>query len=83
MDLKIVSIKNYSILSFYKRNNYPELLAWTNMKITRELAERERIDEIQFQRAGKGPLVKTYKYDPTKVPTPTIRSLTTVEAKKP
>lgn len=52
------------------------------MKITRELAERERIDEIQFQRAGKGPLVKTYKYDPTKVPTPTVRSTTTVEAKK-
>lgn len=37
------------------------------MKISRELAERERIDEIQFQRAGKGALIKTYKYDPTKV----------------
>lgn len=51
------------------------------MKITRELAERERIDEIQFQRAGKGPLVKTYKYDPTKVPMPTVRSSVTVESK--
>lgn len=39
--------------------------SWTNMKITRELEERARIDEITFQKAGKGPLVKTYKYDPT------------------
>lgn len=39
--------------------------SWTNMKITRELEERARVDEISFQRAGKGPLVKTYKYDPT------------------
>lgn len=39
--------------------------SWTNMKITRELEERARIDEIAFQKAGKGPLVKTYKYDPT------------------
>lgn len=52
------------------------------MKITRELAERERIDEIQFQRAGNGPLVKTYKYDPTKVQMPTVVSSTTVQAKK-
>ncbi|XP_055687599.1 mitochondrial inner membrane protein OXA1L [Lutzomyia longipalpis] len=40
--------------------------SWTNMKITRELEERKRIDEISFQRAGQGPIVKTYKYDPTK-----------------
>ncbi|XP_052860283.1 mitochondrial inner membrane protein OXA1L [Anopheles cruzii] len=39
--------------------------SWTNMKISRELEERARIDEIRFQKAGKGPLVKTYKYDPT------------------
>lgn len=36
------------------------------MKLTRELEERKRFDEIQFQRAGRGPVVKTYKYDPTK-----------------
>lgn len=36
------------------------------MKITNELQERQRLDEIRFARAGKGPLVKTYKYDPTK-----------------
>lgn len=40
--------------------------AWTNMKISKELEERQRIDEIRFQKAGKTPLVKTYKYDPTK-----------------
>lgn len=40
--------------------------SWTNLKITRELEERRRLDELQFQRAGKGPVVKTYKYDPTK-----------------
>uniref|UniRef100_A0A182WLU1 Membrane insertase YidC/Oxa/ALB C-terminal domain-containing protein n=1 Tax=Anopheles minimus TaxID=112268 RepID=A0A182WLU1_9DIPT len=39
--------------------------SWTNMKISKELEERARIDEIRFQKAGKGPLVKTYKYDPT------------------
>lgn len=52
--------------------------SWTNMKITRELEERARIDEITFQKAGKGPLVKTYKYDPT-APRP---SSTTISAKK-
>ncbi|XP_044262838.1 mitochondrial inner membrane protein OXA1L [Tribolium madens] len=40
--------------------------SWTNIKITRELEERKRIDEMQFQKAGRGPIVKTYKYDPTK-----------------
>lgn len=47
--------------------------SWTNMKITRELAERQRIDEMIFTRAGKGPVQKTFKYDPTK--------LTNVQAK--
>ncbi|XP_050312461.1 mitochondrial inner membrane protein OXA1L [Anthonomus grandis grandis] len=40
--------------------------SWANVKISRELEERRRIDELQFQRAGKGPIQKTYKYDPTK-----------------
>lgn len=39
---------------------------WTNVKISKELEERRRYDELQFQRAGRGPVVKTYKYDPTK-----------------
>ncbi|XP_028158136.1 mitochondrial inner membrane protein OXA1L [Ostrinia nubilalis] len=41
--------------------------SWTNMKISKELAERQRIDELIFTKAGKGPLQKTYKYDPTKL----------------
>jgi YidC/Oxa1 family membrane protein insertase len=41
------------------------LSAWTNMKITKEMEERQRLDELQFQRAGRGPVQKTYKYDPT------------------
>lgn len=42
--------------------------SWANIKITKELEERTKLDEIQFQRAGKGPITKTYKYDPTKTP---------------
>lgn len=45
------------------------------MKISKELEDRQRIDEIRFQKAGKGPLVKTYKNDPTK-------PRTAVQAKK-
>jgi YidC/Oxa1 family membrane protein insertase len=41
--------------------------SWTNMKISKELSERQRVDEMIFTRAGKGPLQKTYKYDPTKL----------------
>ncbi|XP_011704065.1 PREDICTED: mitochondrial inner membrane protein OXA1L [Wasmannia auropunctata] len=40
--------------------------SWTNMKITKQLADRERADAIQFNSAGKGPIVKTFKFDPTK-----------------
>ncbi|XP_023177132.2 mitochondrial inner membrane protein OXA1L isoform X2 [Drosophila hydei] len=40
--------------------------SWDNMKITKEIEERQQLDEIRFAKAGKGPLVKTYKYDPTK-----------------
>ncbi|XP_073960247.1 OXA1L mitochondrial inner membrane protein [Choristoneura fumiferana] len=41
--------------------------SWTNMKISKELADRQRIDELIFTKAGKGPLQKTYKFDPTKL----------------
>lgn len=47
--------------------------SWTNLKISRDLADRQRVDELIFTKAGKGPLQKTYKYDPTK--------LTNVQAK--
>lgn len=48
------------------------------MKISKELEERQRLDEIRFAKAGKGPLVKTYKYDPTKV----RPSASAIQAKK-
>ncbi|XP_055606282.1 mitochondrial inner membrane protein OXA1L [Uranotaenia lowii] len=56
--------------------------SWTNMKISRELEERARIDEINFQKAGRGPMVKTYKFDPTaQRPTPAAPG-STINAKK-
>lgn len=42
------------------------------MKIAKELEERERFDDMQFQRAGRGPIIKTYKFDPTKVSGPPV-----------
>lgn len=56
--------------------------SWTNMKITRELEERKRWgDEVQFQKAAKGAIQKTYKYDPTK-PRLSPRPASPVEAKQ-
>lgn len=51
-----------------KKKGFTEGLkdSWTNMKITRELEERRRVDDIVFQKAAKGALQKTYRYDPTK-----------------
>ncbi|CRL08337.1 CLUMA_CG021296, isoform A [Clunio marinus] len=40
--------------------------SWTNMKITKELEDRKRLDTMMFQRAARGAVQKTYKYDPTK-----------------
>lgn len=42
------------------------LTAFTNTRIAREIEERSRADEIRFKKAGIGPVVKTYAYDPTK-----------------
>lgn len=36
-----------------------------NSKITREIAERGQLDEMQFNKAGRAALVKTYKFNPT------------------
>lgn len=53
------------------------------MKITKEIEERQRLDEIRFAKAGKGPLVKTFKYDPTKSqPSTGSTSTSPVQAKK-
>jgi len=40
--------------------------SWSNMKASREANARYEVDEVQFLRAGRGPLRKTYAYDPTK-----------------
>ena len=40
----------------------------TNAKVTKQMEERSRADEMRFKRAAMGPVVKTYKYDPTKKP---------------
>lgn len=51
------------------------------MRITKELEERSRLDEIRFAKAGRGPLVKTFKYDPTK-PRSTADSSIQAQSKK-
>ncbi|ODN02278.1 Mitochondrial inner membrane protein OXA1L [Orchesella cincta] len=52
-----------------KKQGFRESLkeTWTNMKISNEIEQRQRYDEISFKRAGRGPIPKTFKYDPTKV----------------
>ncbi|XP_023233992.1 mitochondrial inner membrane protein OXA1L-like [Centruroides sculpturatus] len=40
--------------------------AYTNAKVTRQLEERRYLDDVQFKKAGLGPIQKTYPYDPTK-----------------
>ncbi|KZC12980.1 Mitochondrial inner membrane protein OXA1L, partial [Dufourea novaeangliae] len=42
--------------------------SWTNMKISQKLANQAQADAIQFNEAAKGPIRKTFKYDPTKKP---------------
>lgn len=76
--LKIPAVREYfkiDKLITHKQENLPQKKkgfreglkdSWTNMKITRELEERRRVDEIVFQKAAKGAVQKTYKYDPTK-----------------
>lgn len=49
--------------------------SWSNMKVTKELEERERYDEMRFKKAGVGPVVRTFKHDPTK------RKIISVKAK--
>ena len=44
------------------------------MKAVNVVEERKRADELQFRRAGMGPVPKTYKYDPTKSP-PTAQNI--------
>lgn len=34
------------------------------MKTAREMADRQHLDTIQFNKFGRGPLPKTYAYNP-------------------
>lgn len=43
-----------------------QTLAWSNMKLARELGNRGVYDTRVFEKAGRGPIPKTYKFDPTK-----------------
>ncbi|XP_012225133.1 mitochondrial inner membrane protein OXA1L [Linepithema humile] len=62
-----VLVRHKPVPSVSKKNFIEEFKeSWTNMKISRQLSERERADAVQFNSAGKGPLVKTFKYDPIK-----------------
>lgn len=57
----------YVILSVIDtRTFFSFIAAWSNMKASREANARYEVDELQFHRAGRGPLRKTYSYDPTK-----------------
>ncbi|CAG0904229.1 unnamed protein product [Cyprideis torosa] len=40
--------------------------AWQNQKIAAEISDRHNADEIRFRNAGKGPVPKTFSFDPTK-----------------
>lgn len=54
-------------LTFGKKNFADSVReAFQQQKRTRMVRELERQDEIRFKQAGIGPIVKTYKDDPTK-----------------
>ncbi|XP_066595869.1 mitochondrial inner membrane protein OXA1L [Prorops nasuta] len=40
--------------------------SWENMKVSKKLREIEHLDKSRFANAGRGPIPRTYKYDPTK-----------------
>jgi len=41
--------------------------AYEDQKILATVEDRRRMDDIRFQKAGTGPIPRTYSYDPTKV----------------
>ncbi|XP_046411901.1 mitochondrial inner membrane protein OXA1L [Neodiprion virginianus] len=46
--------------------------SWSNMKLAGALQDRGEADHMEFERAGRGPVPKTYKYNPTaQTPPPT------------
>ncbi|XP_043256508.1 mitochondrial inner membrane protein OXA1L [Colletes gigas] len=53
-----------------KRKSFMDELnnSWTNIKISKQLANKKHADSTLFNEAGKGPLKKTFKYNPSKTP---------------
>jgi YidC/Oxa1 family membrane protein insertase len=41
--------------------------SWDNIKLTQKLNQRRNFQATQFEKAGIGPIKKTYKSDPTKI----------------
>lgn len=41
-----------------------------NAKMAQQMEERQRVDMLNFKKAGQGPIQKTYSYDPTKAVKP-------------
>lgn len=35
-----------------------------NIKMAREMVDRQQLDQVQFNKAGRGPIPKTYTYNP-------------------
>lgn len=44
--------------------------SWESNKIVKQIEDRQRADALRFKEAGKGPIQKTYTYDPTKLQKP-------------
>jgi len=51
---------------------------WSNLRLQNELENRKRLDGINFERAGQGTVVRTYKFDPTKVQPSPIKQTTKI-----
>ncbi|XP_022688550.1 mitochondrial inner membrane protein OXA1L-like isoform X1 [Varroa jacobsoni] len=67
LDLPKLVRHNRENLTFGKKNFADSVReAFQQQKRTRMVRELERQDEIRFKQAGIGPMVKTYKDDPTK-----------------
>ncbi|XP_076630310.1 OXA1L mitochondrial inner membrane protein [Colletes latitarsis] len=62
-------ITNKEVLPQKRKSFMAELNnSWTNIKISKKLADKKYADSSLFNAAGKGPLKKTFKYDPSKTP---------------
>ncbi|XP_043524618.1 mitochondrial inner membrane protein OXA1L [Frieseomelitta varia] len=62
----IVAVPESQIVTRHQKKGFNEAFseAWTNMKISNKLAAHTHADQKQFNDAARGPLQKTYKYNP-------------------